>query len=962
MRQPDSLSTKTAPLLHLFNRNKASTVSFQNDTLTIFAKSGRVAHSLRVSEIEEVQFQKLTRLTRLTVSNKRGRAITVNGLQRGTSERLYAQLSRRVEQVLDDKAQAIGPEIIAVRDSIATFLTGEQYLRHSQGFSIKDSVTRLARRAGKRTRRKLDADAGEALRWLEATTEPSALEDSRSRLNETFLESATPRVHEATRDMFRTGLTDEQARNIATDEDVTLVLAGAGTGKTAVITGKIAHLVRNQGIPPESILALAFNRKAALEIRERLPDDLKGAQVSTFHSFALKVVASAGTAPTISKLAQDQFAYTKALDGILARMMTDPRKAKAIIEMVSSFPIEYRAPFDFSNRAEYARYIQDAEPRTLNGELVKSFEELKIANFLAVNGVAYAYEKPYEFHTATSKRRQYQPDFFLPDHGIYIEHFALNEEGQAPPRWTAYVAEAQWKRATHAQHRTKLIETYSWQYRKGMLEGSLEHSLKGHGVKFNPVPTEELVKKLSRERLSRLSHLLGTFLNHAKSGDLDHEEILKRGNAQKDKDRTQCFFEIFRDVREAYEGVLKEEGAVDFHDLINGAVRVIQEGGWDNPFKNVLIDEFQDISNGRMNLAKVLKQPGTAYFLVGDDWQSIYRFAGSYVGLIHQTTEYLGFTKWESLTKTFRFGDGILRPSTVFVQQNPEQTKRRLEAHDPDKGQHIKVIVGHPDTGLQQALRDIEELRNTPRESVMVLGRYRNSRSVLAREKSRMPNVVFSTAHSTKGQEADYVVVLDLRDNRYGFPCRVEDDPLLGIVMPPIHGDPYPFAEERRLFYVALTRAKKGVYLVADPVGPSPFVRELLENCPEVKGGEALRPRCPMCAGGSLIPSQGGRDLRCSNFPRCQHVSPTCPGCSWGYVSSNQHKTQVGCSNSACDHAPRVCPRCRYGILVVRADQVGLLECSSFQATSSCTYTERVVRGRGKRGRMPVRQLTAKGG
>ena len=475
--------------------------------------------------------------------------------------------------------------------------------------------------------------------------------------------------------MFKAGLTDEQARNIATDEDVTLVLAGAGTGKTAVITGKVAHLVRNQGIPPESILALAFNRKAALEIREMLPDDLKGAQVSTFHSFALKVVASSGTAPTISKLAQDQFAYTKALDGILARMMADPRKAKAIIEMITSFSAEYREPFEFSNRAEYERYVQDAEPRTLNGELVKSFEELMIANFLAVNGVAYTYEKPYEFPTSTRERRQYQPDFFLPDHRIYIEHFALNEEGQAPPRWTAYVAEAQWKRATHAQHRTKLIETYSWQYRKGMLEGSLEHSLKGHGVKFNPVPTEELVKKLFRERLSRLSHLLGTFLNHAKSGDLDHEEILERGNAQKDKDRTQCFLEIFRDVREAYEELLEEEGAVDFHDLINGAVRVIQEGGWDNPFKYVLIDEFQDISNGRMNLVKALKQPGTAYFLVGDDWQSIYRFAGSYVGLIHPTSEHLEFTKWESLTKTFRFGDGVLRPSTVLCSRIPSRPR-----------------------------------------------------------------------------------------------------------------------------------------------------------------------------------------------------------------------------------------------------------------------------------------------
>ena len=155
----------------------------------------------------------------------------------------------------------------------------------------------------------------------------------------------------------------------------------------------------------------------------------------------------------------------------------------------------------------------------------------------------------------------------------------------------------------------------------------------------------------------------------------------------------------------------------------------------------------------------------------------------------------------------------------------------------------------------------------------MVLGRYRNGRNVLNRQKSRMPNVVFNTVHRTKGQEADYVVVLDLRDDRYGFPCRVEDDPLLTIVMPPIHEDPYPFAEERRLFYVALTRARKGVYLVSDQVRPSPFVRELIETCPEVRRGGELRPQCPACHRGTLVLSQSGDNLRCSNFPRCRHLS-----------------------------------------------------------------------------------------
>ena len=129
------------------------------------------------------------------------------------------------------------------------------------------------------------------------------------------------------------------------------------------------------------------------------------------------------------------------------------------------------------------------------------------------------------------------------------------------------------------------------------------------------------------------------------------------------------------------------------------------------------------------------------------------------------------------------------------------------------------------------------------------------------------------------------MVILDLKDNRYGFPCMVEDDPLLTIVMPPTHGDPFPFAEERRLFYVALTRARKAVYLITDPARPSPFVSELLKNCPEVKVRDGMRPPCPDCERGALIPSQSGDNLRCSNFPRCHHMAPRCPGCRRGYVS-----------------------------------------------------------------------------
>ena len=945
MRDTIPRSTKTAPLLHLFNRNKAASVSFENDTLTVHTKSGRIAHAVDVDQIKQVHFRKLLLLTRLTVLTQLDQAITVHGLYPSTTQSLYDQLWARVDELRNDeaaaKAHALTPEIFSIKDSLTALLTPNRYIRPSRVIEMQEAVGQLAQKFDEITRQKLDPDAAEALRWTEDAVNSAGIgKNQRQSLNESFLDGAVPEVGEATRDIFKNGLTGEQARDIAVDEDATLILAGAGAGKTAVITGKIAHLVRTQDIRPESILALAFNRKAALEIRERLPEDLKGAQVSTFHSFALKVVASQGAAPTISKLAQDDFAHSKALDSILEKMMAEPKTARSIIQMASSFSSEYRDPFDFTNPTEYEEYVRDAELRTLNGELVKSFEELTVANFLAAKGLKYTYENPYEFITANREHRQYQPDFHISEYDIYIEHFALNEQGKAPAGWSTYTQEAQWKRNLHAQRGTKLIETYSWQYRKGVLESSLEQKLSELGVKFDPVPEQALVRKLSQERLSWLSHLLRTFLNHAKSSNLSHKEILGRAGNQKDKDRTRCFLEIFQEVREGYEELLREEGALDFHDLINEAAETIRNGRWENPFRYVLIDEFQDISNGRITLAKALRKPDLAYFLVGDDWQSIYRFAGSYVGLIHQVEEHLGFTRRESLTRTFRFGDGILRPSTGFVQQNPEQTKRTLEAYNQDGDLGITVIPSElPETGLHQALREIEEVRSGPGESIMVLGRYRGSRSALGRHGRGARNLHFNTVHSTKGQEADYVIVLDLKDGRYGFPCKVEDDPLLTIVMPPNHGDPYPFAEERRLFYVALTRARKAVFLITDPGSPSPFVRELVKNCAEVKTREGWIPQCPACTKGSLVPSASGENLRCINFPQCEHLAPRCLSCKQGYVTIQGGEGK--CSNPGCDVPHRVCPRCKTGILVPRSGHSPFWGCSLF----SCRYTTPRVPG-----------------
>ena len=316
------------------------------------------------------------------------------------------------------------------------------------------------------------------------------------------------------------------------------------------------------------------------------------------------------------------------------------------------------------------------------------------------------------------------------------------------------------------------------------------------------------------------------------------------------------FLDVFAQVRERYERALRDEKALDFHDLINRAARLISSGRWSHAYRYVLVDEFQDISAGRMALLSALRREGLAYFLVGDDWQSIYRFAGSDVGIMRSCGDHLGHVREMTLSSTFRYGAGILEPSTAFVRRNPEQTQRPLRSLSSAADNGITVVsAGAPASGLRTALQDIRELTDGESHLVLVLGRYRRSRRHLPKDRGDGSlRLEFSSVHAAKGREADFVIALDLTDRYWGFPSRVEDDPLIGLALPPAAGTAYPFAEERRLFYVALTRARRGAYLVTDSRHPSAFVTELIEKSEGVRQIGEFAPPCPRRCGGKLVP------------------------------------------------------------------------------------------------------------
>ena len=945
MKTAQTLEAKS-PLLHRMIGASDSAVSYADGSMLVLAKTETHPQSIPVEQIAGLTVDEGLLTSRLTIRTNEGLSVSVDGLAKRETADLVRAVhgdieERELELAAAREAIDLAARIDAAVGHVEELLGSDEFIRHSRWDEAVAPAPAISARCTERVRRHLDRETRLRLKLVDEVADPERSEARREATNRGFVQRQTALVAGATRDLTSHGLTAEQTRVIATEEDATLVLAGAGTGKTAVIVGKIAHLVRNRGVKPEAILALAFNRKAAEEIKERLPPDLDDTDVATFHSFGSRVISESGTAPRISNMAEDDVAYVRAIDGIVDEIKADPRLSATLFTFLAGAQTRYLAPFDFETRDEYERHVADSELRTLNGELVKSFEELTIANFLCRNGIAYRYEEPYRFATATSAHRQYTPDFFLPDADVYIEHFALDEEGRAPPGWTGYEEDAEWKRNLHAARGTRLIETYSWQRRRAKLLQTLEDELRSKGVKFDPVPVEDLVSSLSQERFSWLGRLLGTFLNHVKSADLSEDEIRRRVRNDGDRERSALFLEIFERTRRRYEDLLAEERAVDFHDLINEAASIIRKGGWRHAYEHVLVDEFQDISDGRMALAEALHRQNLAYFLVGDDWQSIYRFAGSHVELIHDCDRHLGHTRRENLTRTFRFGDGILGPSSAFVQRNPEQTRRGLEAHAQDHDVGVTIVANDdPVRGVNTAFRRIWETEGDAARTVLVLGRFQSSRKAIHPRVAAGPyDAQFSTVHSAKGREADYVIVLDLVDSKYGFPCQVEDDPLLEIVAPPLGERAFPHAEERRLFYVALTRARRGVYLVTDPTDPSPFVRELRELSAEVAQIGEVRPICPSCRRASLVQSQSGDNLRCTRYPRCNHLSPRCSSCREGYVTIDPSRTCAKCSKPSCGSSPRICPECRSGVLVLRTANSRFWGCSRYPQQDSCRFT-----------------------
>ena len=273
----------------------------------------------------------------------------------------------------------------------------------------------------------------------------------------------------------------------------------------------------------------------------------------------------------------------------------------------------------------------------------------------------------------------------------------------------------------------------------------------------------------------------------------------------------------------AWKTALKDENAVDFSGLIHQAIIILEKGRFVSPWKHILVDEFQDISPQRAALLSALRAQNkhTSLFAVGDDWQAIYRFSGAQLSLTTAFHHYFGEGDRSDLDTTYRFNSRIGEIANRFIQQNPHQLAKPLNSLTPGDKKAVTLLA---DDQLEPLLDKLSGYAK-PEERILVLARYHHLKpAALEKAATRWPKLQldFMTIHASKGQQADYVIVVGLKEGNDGFPAP-ERESVMEQALLPVPED-FPDAEERRLLYVALTRARHRVWLLFNKDEPSPFV------------------------------------------------------------------------------------------------------------------------------------------
>lgn len=567
-------------------------------------------------------------------------------------------------------------------------------------------------------------------------------------------------------------LDSNQIDSIINNSDNQLVVASAGSGKTTTIIGKVKYLIKTNKALPNEILILSFTSSSSKEMKERIEKEINTEiDVYTFHKLGLEIIKKSSlNIPNI---------YTENISSFIINTLYELIKDSNYINNLVNFYIS----------------IKNNELITLKGENVRYKIEVSIANFLYVNNIKYIYNN----------------SFYLTDYNVYISY------------------KNNIKLKNNIIINTKYLNIQS-----------LINELLKYKVKINPVSNKELLKIIKNNGFYiEMSSIFETLINLIKNNNQTIKNIKKIKLNHNDK----VLLSLLEPIYLRYNEYLKINNLIDFNDMINLSTNCIKENLFIHNYKYVIVDEYQDISHGRFNLLMSLRnQKFYKLFCVGDDWQSIYRFSGSDISLITNYEKYVGSSYITRIENTYRFSSFIADISSKFIMKNPNQIKKKVNSKLNYKNA-IKIIEKN---NYKECLNELEKelLKLENYSTIYILGRYKSDLEILKNNKNFYQeynykdkcldiiyskridlNIKFLTIHSSKGLQSDYVIILNNKNSGMSFPSKITDLSLINLLLD--NSDDYPYSEERRLFYVALTRCKKKVFLLSISNNKSIFIKEI---------------------------------------------------------------------------------------------------------------------------------------
>ena len=725
-------------------------------------------------------------------------------------------------------------------------------------------------------------------------------------------------------------LTYEQRVASIIMEDRNLVIAAAGSGKTSVLVAKVGYLIKKGYALPEEILILSFNSSVAKEIEGRIDKRLIQSnlissipRINTFHAFGLNAIKESGPPLRLAALALSAELRSREINKIFIDLIEKDSEFQAdairFIAMYSTTGVEDEAPQlaaelgitwkDLIRKPIGSVVISDPGRNlytTLSGDYVRSKQELQIANWLTLMGIDFKYEKTFPAIEKFPWTRDYRPDFYYPSLDVWHEHFGINIFGKAPPHWTVskdgltYEQQAIGKRQALEAAEARWFETTSGDFETGRWEEKIHESLVAYGAKPTLIEWSKFAELFAEKNIGNTEFLglVGTAISHYKSNNITMEDLYAKAKKTKDHQRNESFIRLFEKIYRRYQEHLAEREEIDFDDMLRIASQRINAAPPTGRYKAILIDEFQDMSNARAELVKSLlhQNPEASLFAVGDDWQSIYRFAGSDIRVMTQFQDIFGFTRQAQLATTFRCNQGIANLSSEFVSKNPNQIKKSVKSNNDQKNSVLRIVFhsGAIEPALVKQLEAMASWAQSRERNadVCLLGRYNFLEplnfTALAEKFKENLNLTFSSIHRSKGMGYDFVIVLGMTA-KFGsdFPSTRQDDPVLSLFMPTPDG--LEFAEERRLLYVAMTRTKQACVLLTPKFYGSPFISEILKTkhqesilsleldqdavveVPEPLTA-AMQQVCSKCLRGRLLPriSQYGPFMVCERKDRGQ--------------------------------------------------------------------------------------------